>query len=55
MSVYVSINTVRRSGRMEYQSKEQRKEGMLVAGCVGVKKYGDKKIVRRKTRNYREV
>jgi hypothetical protein len=39
---------------MDYQSKKQREEGMQV-GVFGVKKYGDKKIVRRKTRKYREV
>ena len=54
MSVYVGINTVSRSRRMDYQSKEQRKEVMQV-GVYGVKKYGDKKIVCRKTRNYHEV
>jgi len=54
MSVCVGINTVGRSGRTDYQSKEQRKEGMQV-GVYGVKKYGGKKIVCRKTRNYHEV
>ena len=48
MSVYVGMS---RSGKLDYQSKEQGKEGMQV-GVYGVKKYGDKKIVRRKTRNY---
>ena len=34
--------------------QKERKEGMQV-GEYGVKKYGDKKIVCRKTRNYHEV
>jgi hypothetical protein len=54
MSVYVGINRVSHCGRMDYQSKEEQKEGMQV-GEYGVKKYGDMKIVCRKTRNYREV
>jgi hypothetical protein len=57
VSVYGGIKTGSRSGRMDYPKgrKERKgKEGMQV-GEYGVKKYGDKKIVCRKTRNYHEV
>jgi hypothetical protein len=54
MSVYTGINRVSCSERVDYPRKEEWKEGMQV-GEYGAKKYGDRKIVCRKRRNYHQA